>query len=76
MDWVLYSQFLGKIRNLQDADKSLSENINRVFERDSIISEETKPSEFQLTWTSDRQMIFKIGSASEKIPAFPLQMHG
>ena len=71
MDWVLYSQFLGKFRKLQDADKSLSENINRVFQRDGIISEETKPSEFQLTWTSDRQMIFKIGSVCVKIPAFP-----
>ena len=40
MDWVLYSQFLGKFRNLQDADNTLSENINQVFERDGIISEE------------------------------------
>ena len=41
MDWVLYSQFLGKFRNFWDADNTLSENINRMFERDGIISEET-----------------------------------
>ena len=38
-DWVLYSQFLGKFRNLRDAENTLFENINRVFERDGIISE-------------------------------------
>ena len=38
---MLYSQFLGKFRNLQDAGNTLSENVNRVFERDGIISEET-----------------------------------
>ena len=41
MDWVVYSQFLGKFRNFRDADNTLSENINRIFERDGIISEET-----------------------------------
>ena len=30
-----------------------------------------KPSELQLTWTSDRQMIFEIGYVCVKIPAFP-----
>ena len=38
---MLYSQFLGKFRNLEDAGNTLSENINRVFERDGINSEET-----------------------------------
>ena len=38
---VLHSQFLGKFRNLQDAGNTLSENTNRVFEKDGIISEET-----------------------------------
>ena len=41
MHWVLYSQFLGKFRNFRDGDNTLSENINRIFERDRIISEET-----------------------------------
>ena len=41
MDCVLRSQFLGKFRNLRDADNTLSENINQVFERDGIISEKT-----------------------------------
>ena len=41
MDCVLCSQFLGKFRNLRDAYNTLSENINRVFERDGIISEKT-----------------------------------
>ena len=38
---MLYSQFLGKFRNLEDAGNTLSENINRVFERHGINSEET-----------------------------------
>ena len=38
---MLYSEFLGKFRNLEDAGNTLSENINRVFERDGINSEET-----------------------------------
>ena len=41
MDWVLYSQFLEKFRNLRETDNTLSKNINRVFERDGIISEKT-----------------------------------
>lgn len=40
MDWVLCSQFLGKFQILQDADDNLRENINWVFERGSVISEE------------------------------------
>ena len=40
MDWVLHSQFLGKFQILQDADNNLPENINWVFERGSVISEE------------------------------------
>ena len=37
---MLCLQFLGKFRNLRDAGNTLSENINRMFERDGIISEE------------------------------------
>ena len=69
MDWLLYSQFLGKFRNLRDADNTLSENNNRVFERDGIISEETIGVPTNL---AERQaIIFNIGTVCLNIPAFP-----
>ena len=35
------------------------------------VSSVNKLLEFQLTWTSDRQIIFEIGFVCVKIPAFP-----
>lgn len=52
MDWVIYSQFLGKFKHLHDRDNTVSDTINRTFQREGIITEELIGKSIQL---SERQ---------------------
>ena len=82
LDWVLHSQFLGKLQNLGYTDNTLFENINRLFEninrlfeninllfeRDGIIIEEALgvPTNLDERQANDLQDWFCL----MRIPAF------
>lgn len=53
MDWALYSQFLGKFRNLRDVVTLYPKMLSGCFKGAVLLAK--KPLEFQLTWTSGKE---------------------